>query len=601
MSLRTLRISLATGQSRREELPPDVSQLYLGGRGAASWLLAAEVPPGTGPLSPANLLIFSAGPLAGSSLFASGGFTVTSRSPLTSSIAHSWGLGRWGSALRRAGYDLLAISGQSQEWCAILIDGETVQVRPAGPLLGLDTAATAVALRQELGEEYVTVCIGPAGEAGVAYASIVAEGAYPAEPAGTGAVMAAKRVKAIAVRGGAPHAPADPGRLDAVVAGIQRRIDQSEVAEGVRQYGSLYFLAAASERGALTGRNGQDTTAPQMSQLSRVALAQRGKREPRGCEGCPLPCHSAYVRKSGEPLAYPELEALAGFGASCGVTSPDVVIVANDLCLRLGLDVVETSAALAFMMECQQEGLSTAGDLAWGDGEAIVGALRLLAQRREKRDILSLGVGEMQEVFWSSGAFAPQAKGLALPGLDPRALHGYALALASAPIGGDHRYAMLYEELLPEAPAWLPDSPTHPQAVRGKASRLIWYERFAAALDAAGLCRRLALLAYQLSPTDLTEMLGAALGRPFSGVEIAKLGERIVTLERLLSVHYDAASDGLPKRWSREQLTDGPVAARLPPLDELLPEYYRRHGWSEEGVPTTSRLAELGISQLGTE
>ncbi|HWQ14430.1 MAG TPA: aldehyde ferredoxin oxidoreductase N-terminal domain-containing protein, partial [Roseiflexaceae bacterium] len=172
MTLRALTISLATGQARQEELPAAVEQSLLGGRGAAAWLLATRVPPTTGPLSPANLLIFSAGPLAGAIPLAGGSFVATTRSPLTGTIAHSWAIGRWGAALRRAGHDLLALEGQAQEWCYIHVDGERVQVRPAQRLLGLDTAATANALRQELGEEYVALCIGPAGEAGVAYASI---------------------------------------------------------------------------------------------------------------------------------------------------------------------------------------------------------------------------------------------------------------------------------------------------------------------------------------------------------------------------------------------------------------------------------------------
>ncbi|MFO7167155.1 MAG: aldehyde ferredoxin oxidoreductase C-terminal domain-containing protein [Chloroflexota bacterium] len=586
MTLRALRISLATGSSQLEALPRDVSNNYLGGRGAAAWLLATSLDPDTGPLSPDNLLIFSAGPLAGVSPIASGGFVVTTRSPLTRSIAHSWGLGGWGAALRRAGYDLLAVTGQSPEWCVIQIDGEQVRLLPAQHLLGLDTVATAQAIRGQLGDDFLTVCVGPAGEAGVAYASIVGEGAYPAEPAGTGAVMAAKRIKAIAVRGTASLAPADRTRAEAVAASIRRRIAGSEVAAGVRQAGSLYFLSHADRLGALTSRNGQDSQAPQIQQLARIALAQQGKRAPRGCEGCPLPCHSAFVRKNGEPIAYPELEALAGFGARCGISSPDAVIVANDLCLRLGLDVVETSAALAFMMECQQEGLSTAGTLSWGDSDALVGAIRRLGQRHEKRDVLSLGVGEMQEVFWNSSTFAPQAKGLAMPALDPRALHGVALALATAPIGGDYRYSMFYEELLPEPPAWLSNDPAQPNAVRSRAARLIWHERFAAALDAAGLCRDLALLAFQVSPGDLAELLAAVLGRQMSGVELARLGERIVTLERHLATRFGAAPDGLPQRWSGA------------PLDELLPDYYRRHGWSETGVPSPARLAELGITGL---
>jgi len=596
MPLRALQVALDTSQSLPEDLPASVEQQYLGGRGAATWMLANRLPRAIGPLAPANLLIFSAGPLSGMGLPATGGFVASTRSPLTGLIAHSWAQGRWGGALRRAGYDMLVLEGQSADWCMLQIDGARTQLLPAADLLGLDTVATARALQERLGPEYSVLCIGPAGEAGVAYSSIVADGSFMAEPAGTGAIMANKRIKAIAVRGDTAIAPADARRAAAVSAGIARRITTSELASGIRQFGSLFYSEHAHEWGALTGRNGQDGRLPQLQSFSREALAQRGKREPRGCEGCPLPCHTSYVKRSGELVAYPELEALSGFGGQCGIANPDSLIFANDQCLRLGLDVVATGAALGFMMECQQEGLNRSGTLPWGDDDAVLAAIARLGQKQEKRDVLSLGVGEMKEIFWGSEAFAPQVKGLAMPGIDPRAMHEIALALATAPIGGDYRYAMVYEELLAEPPPWLPDEPSHPQAIKGKATRLIWHERFAAALDAAGLCRRLALLAYQVMPAELTELLSAALGRTISGGDLARLGERIITTERLVARGADAAPDALPVRWSDSALSEGRAAGHLPALDDMLAEYYRRHGWTEAGDPTPARLAELGIS-----
>jgi aldehyde:ferredoxin oxidoreductase len=598
MALRVLRILLDTHQTQPDELPAHVEHEYLGGRGAASWMLANQLPAHTGPLSPANPLIFSAGPLAGTGTAATGGFVASTRSILTGAIAHSWSQGRWGGALRRAGYDLLTLEGQAKEWCYLQLDGGQVSFHSAQKLLGLDTAATVQTLGELLGDGYVVLCIGPAGEAGVAYSAIVSEGVFMAEPAGTGAVMAHKRVKAIAVRGDTPIATANPTRVAAAVAAINRRIAGSELAAGIRQYGSLFYATQADEWGALTARNGQEGRIPHLEAISRTKLAQRGRREPRGCESCPLPCHSVYIRRNGEPLAYPGLEALAGFGGRCGIASPDAVIVANDLCLRLGLDVAATSAAIAFMMECQEQGLSRAGTLPWGDDDAVLAALERLGQRQEKRDVLSLGVGEMKEIFFGSETFAPQVKGLAMPALDPRAFHEIALALATAPIGGDYRYAMAYEELLAEPPPWLPDEPSHPQAIKGKALRLIWHERFAAALDAAGLCRRLALLAYQITPAELTEILSATLGQPFGAGDLARIGERIVTIERMFARAYGTSTttDTLPTRWRETPLADGRAAGHLPALDDMLAEYFRRHGRNEQGDPTLVRLVELGIS-----
>src|SRR5215211_3013369 len=175
MPLRALQVSLDTGELLPEELPESVEQQYLGGRGAPTWMLANRLPPAIGPLAPANLLIFSTGPLSGMGLPATGGFVASTRSPLTGLIAHSWAQGRWGGALRRAGYDMLVLQGQSAEWSMLQIDGARVQILPAGDLLGQDAVATARVLQGRLGPEYSVLCIGPAGEAGVAYSSIVAD------------------------------------------------------------------------------------------------------------------------------------------------------------------------------------------------------------------------------------------------------------------------------------------------------------------------------------------------------------------------------------------------------------------------------------------
>src|SRR5207237_3798988 len=132
------------------------------------------------------------------------------------------------------------------------LDAAHAQLVPADELLGLDTVATARVLQERFGPEYSVLCIGPAGEAGVAYSSIVADGSFMAEPAGTGAIMAHKRVKAIAVRGDIERPLADAPRVADVVAGIVRRVDTSELAAGIRQFGSLFYSAHASEWGALT-------------------------------------------------------------------------------------------------------------------------------------------------------------------------------------------------------------------------------------------------------------------------------------------------------------------------------------------------------------
>ncbi|NTV61998.1 MAG: aldehyde:ferredoxin oxidoreductase [Oscillochloris sp.] len=596
MALRTLTVDLERRGHARQQLPATVERDYLGGRGAIAWLLWNYLPADTPPLASENLLIFAAGPLAGTNAFATGGFVVGTRSPLTGGIGYSWAQGHWGAALRRAGYDLLIVRGQAPDWCYLVIDRDQVRLRSATHLLGRDTQATNEAIRAELGGDFQVVCLGPAGEAEVAYANMVAEGRYMAEPAGPGFVMGTKHLKAIAIRGGPPVAIADDRRLTAAMEIVRRRVDGSQLAAGLRDLGSSHLLSQAIEWGALTEHNGRDGQMSDSLSNIRNALAARGKRESRGCAGCPMPCYFDTQRRPGETVPVPELELVAGFGARCGITSTDTLLVIADRCLKLGIDPASASAAVAFLMECQAEGLNLSGTLPWGSDDAVLAAIERLAVRQERRDMLSLGVGEIADVFWGGAAFAPQIKGLGMPALDPRALTEIALAMATAPIGGDYRYAMPYEELISDPPSWLPDEPSHPQAVKGKVLRLIWHERFAAMLDSAGICRRLGLMAYQISPGELLALI-IATGNSVSGADMARIGERIVTIERLFARRYtdNGAIDELPARWRETPLSEGRAVGHLPRMNDLLAEYYRRHGWNAEGNPTAERLTELGI------
>lgn len=592
---RALRVNLQRGAIQTFPLPYSLLSSYLGGRGISTALLYTLVGPETSARSPKMPIFFAAGPLSGTPAFAATTLTITTRSLLTGLIAHSWAVGQWAERLKGAGYDMVVISGQAESWSYLIINEEGAELRPADSLLGLDTIETYQRLREELGDEYSILALGPAGERGLPYAAIVADGRYMAEPAGTGGVLGLKKIKAIAVRGAEQLQPADERGFASLLESIRERVTNDELAEAMRQFGSSYYLNLANEAGALTPRNGQDAVFSRFLALSRTTLAARGRREDHGCPGCPMPCYSDFVRRGGDPLPRPELEALAGFGVRCGLGSVDPILAANERCLRLGLDVNATAASIAFLMECRQQGLTSQYDLNWGDEEAVLDAIDKIAVKEGVGGLLSLGPWEMSEIFFGSSAYAPIANKLPQSPIDPRAAQGWALHLATAAIGGDARAAMPFYEWLPEPPPWLVGEETHtPEIVDGKAARLVWHERFTAALDAAGLCRKLALMGYQVSPAELAQLLTSDSGMEITAADIAKIGERITTVERLCALQW-GAGDGLPQRWSEEALPSGPAAGRLPALETLLQRYYERHGWDENGQPSDERLHDLGI------
>ena len=113
---RALRINLDTASTSTFDIPSPIRELYLGGRGLTAGLMYHFVPPDTAVRSPDNPLLLAPGVLAGTPAYATGGFVATTRSPLTGNLIHSWAVGDWGAALKRAGFDAIWVVGQATAW-----------------------------------------------------------------------------------------------------------------------------------------------------------------------------------------------------------------------------------------------------------------------------------------------------------------------------------------------------------------------------------------------------------------------------------------------------------------------------------------------------
>jgi aldehyde:ferredoxin oxidoreductase len=589
-SATALRVHLTTQAQHRRSLPASWNALFGGGRGIAAKLIS-ELPPDLGPLDPENPLIIVPGMLHGSGATGAAGSFISARSPLTRALAHGWSEGDLGNALSRAGIALLLVVGAAAEWSILLLSPDGAEIVAAPELCGLDTVATTARLQASYGPGAHVLALGPAGEAGVAYAAPVVDGRYLVEPAGVGVVMAAKRLKAIVVRGGRSPAVYDASAMQRLGQALAQRCETLPLAGEIRRFGSAAYINLLNDHGAVTGRNGQDRVFKGMLALSRATLGLRGKQQPHGA--CPLHCQADFIQRDGSPLPRPDLEALLGFGVRCGVADLETVLLAHDRCVRLGIDVTAAAAAIAFLMECQQQGLHRTPALPWGDGGVVLDLIEKIGRKEGVGGVLSLGVGEMQSIFYGSESWAPQAHGGALSPIDPRTLPVMALHLATSAWSGDYRMALPLSGLLPNAPDHLP---AFERATDGdpEVSRLIWHERFAAALDAFGICRRWGLLAYAISPVELADLASLATGVEWTPAKLAKLGERIVTLERL-AVLPQRSDERLPRRWQEAAPGDGRAASAEPQLERLLARYYAAHGWDSAGQPSEARLRALDI------
>jgi len=196
-----LEVDLSTGNVERVETDPKWTELHIGGLGTNAKIMWDRVPPETEPFSPDNLLIFSTGLLCGTPAPGANRTIITTISPQTQYMAYSMMGGFFAPELKYAGYDKIIIRGKSPKLVYLWINDDKVEIRDASHLAGKGAVETQELIKQELKDPRIHVAaIGLAGENRVFFASIE-QGRSSASRQGLGAVMGAKGLKAIAVRG----------------------------------------------------------------------------------------------------------------------------------------------------------------------------------------------------------------------------------------------------------------------------------------------------------------------------------------------------------------------------------------------------------------
>ena len=211
---RYLRIDPRPGRTACVPLDESVLRDFIGGVGLGTWIVAHETPAGTDPLGAEAALVFALSPLVGSPLTTSAKFAVVALSPLTGRLCDALASSHFAIAAKRVGIDALVVRGACAAPTVVFVDGTgpgppRVEWRPAGPLWGLSARAAEDRIRAEHGRDWQVAAIGPAGRAPdpVRHAQ---PRRPPRRPGGLGAVLGAKQIKAVAVRGDRRTPLADP-------------------------------------------------------------------------------------------------------------------------------------------------------------------------------------------------------------------------------------------------------------------------------------------------------------------------------------------------------------------------------------------------------
>lgn len=296
---RILEIDLGSASTTRSDPDEKMVNQYLGGKGFGTKILHERLAPRVDPLSPENILVFATGPLTGTLAPASGRFEVCTKSPATGLWLDSNCGGFFGPELKFAGYDMLIIKGKAENPVLLTIDNDRVELKPAKNLWGLDTITTHKWIKDQFGKDYRVACIGPAGEKCVRYASIISE--YRAlGRGGAGAVMGAKNLKAIAVRGSQSIAIAEPDKfMKTCREAFNELANHPDTGGGRPKYGTNVILSVMEQAGLHPVRNFQKVKFDGAGTLNEETIARLYTRN-RACFGCPIYCSKIAEVKDGK-------------------------------------------------------------------------------------------------------------------------------------------------------------------------------------------------------------------------------------------------------------------------------------------------------------
>ena len=587
---RALVVDVGTGTSETLELPDDLLRAYIGGAGLGAWLMHRLGPPGVDPLSAQAPLAYVFSPLVGTPLTTSAKFAVVAKSPLTGLLTDALASSHFAIAGKLTGYDAIVIRGACATPSALLIDGDGARLTDAADLAGLTAAQAGTRLRHGLGRGWRVAAIGPAGERGVRYATISHDGRH-AGRGGLGAVLGAKRIKAIAVRAAAKVAPADPDAVLAAARDLRERSFGPATAK-YRELGTLANLLAFNAISTLPTRNFQAATFDGAPQLAAEDLAAMRRVARHSCASCTIGCEHIYSARGKKVRV--EYENVFALGPMCGVSDPDAVLTASARCDDLGLDTISAGGTIAWAMECAERGLIDAPWLRFGDAGALLKALDLIGARDGLGDLLAEGSRRAaQRVGHGSQDLAPHVKGMEMPGYEPRTLHAMALGLAVNARGADHNRSGAYEADLSGDLDRLDGGAAHVAAA-------VQTEDRAAVMDSLILCKFLRGV-FTDPFGEWAGLLSAVTGWEVGAAELRRTAQRIVLAKRVYNLRegWRPADDWLPGRLLAEpvRLASG-REARLTParLRAMIDGYYAARGLDQRGRPDEAQLTDLRLS-----
>jgi aldehyde:ferredoxin oxidoreductase len=617
-------VDLTRGTVEVKTLPEDVYRKYPGGSALAAYLVMQTMKPGADPLGPDNVLVMAVSPLTGLPISGQSRMTACARSPLTGGIGDSQCGGFFPAEMRAAGTDAIVFTGQSREPVYLWLHDGQAELRPAGHLWGKETAEGDRLLKEEVGDPKAEVAqIGPAGENRVRFAAIMNMVNRANGRTGMGAVMGAKRLKAVVVRGTKPPKPAVPEKFRELTKRLKEMQEINPGIEWFGQYGTAGVLGIQNKMGGQPTRNYGEGSFDEAGQIDGTTMVKTILKERDTCYACVVKCKRVVeVHEPGldvDPIyGGPEYETLTFFGSMCGVGDLKLLAKASADANKYGMDTISCGATIAWAMEAKAKGLldDQGLGLAYGDGQSVIRAIEAIALRRGVGDLLAEGSLRAAQTLGAAAVdLTVTVKGQELPAHMPQHKRSLGLIYAINAFGADHQSSE-HDSMLKAKPdslqrkrlGVLGDFPSlDPRDLSDDKVKFAWTtQKFYSALDTLGLCQFVWGPSWQLyGPAETVELVHAGTGWDTTLEELLAIGERKINLMRAFNARegIGKAADTLPRKLFQPLAGKGPtagVALTQEEFERARAAYYELAGCDPAtGYPSRAKLSELGLEWVG--
>ncbi len=595
---KTLIINLNTHTIKVEKTNIEDAKNFIGAKGLGAKILFDQLPKNVDPLSPKNVLILATGPLTGTLAQTSGRGTIVTKSPQTGIFLDSHFGGTFAAEMKKAGWDFIILKDRSEKPIYLLIKDRNVEFKDASKIWGKECLKTHNSINQIEGKVR-TAIIGPAGEKLVKFSAITIDGHRHAGRGGSGAVMGSKNLKAIAISGNGKVPIHDLENFKIKTKDVLKKIQENDFIPIRRKYGTPYWVKPINDWGFIPTKNYQEGYFEHGDALCADTMQTKVVDGSGACWNCVIACWNKSTINSGPhkgvSLVGPEYETIALMGSNLCIDKIEDVAYLNERCNELGMDTISLGGVLGFAIEVFEKGVISKCDLdnleiGWGKTEELAKLIDDIAHKKNNAGkILAEGVQLASKILGKeSERYAVHAKGLEIPGYDPRGAFGMGLAYATSDRGGCHQRAWT-------AKAEVMDPNLERFSFKEKAKLVKEIQDERAAFFSLVFCDFA-----PISEKDCVSMLNLATGFDHTVESYLFAGERIWNLIRLYNLRegLDPGEDKLPIRFFEESFTKGStkgVSLSINEFKKSLQEYYSLRGWNQNGIPITEKIKELGL------